>query len=227
MKVGIIQSNFLPWRGYFDFIREVDLFILYDDMQYTKNDWRNRNRIKTKEGATWITAPVYNTRLNKKIEETKLVEGGRWREKLLGKVHQSYRSAPYFKDYFNELEFFIRQPVETISELNYSLLLWGCEHLDIDTPIKFSRELEVTGEKTERLINILKAVGGDHYLSGPAARHYLQPEMFEQENITLEYKRYNYPEYEQLYPPFEPSLSIIDLFFMHGPDSVRYLTDVS
>ncbi|MCA1899422.1 MAG: WbqC family protein [Chloroflexi bacterium] len=223
MKVGIIQSNFLPWRGYFDFIREVDLFILHDDLQYTKGDWRNRNKIKTPRGGEWITVPVNYKTTSQLIEETTIDHSTRWAAKMLNRIRESYRQAPHFEPYFSQLSELLLQPAATISELNLRLIRWVCGHLGIETPIRFSREFHPQGAKTERLVGILKQVNADAYLSGPAAQAYLVPELLENEGIRLEYKKYEYPEYPQLYPPFEPYVSVIDLLFMTGEDARRYL----
>lgn len=223
MKVGIIQSNFLPWRGYFDFIREVDLFILHDDLQYTKSDWRNRNKIKTPRGSEWITVPVNYKRTSQLIEETTIDYSTPWAQKMLNRIKDAYHRAPHFDVYFRELSDLLLEPAASISELNARLVHWACRHLRIDTPIRFSREFHPRGAKTERLIGILKQVRADAYLSGPAAQTYLIPELFEREGIKLEYKKYDYAEYHQLYPPFDSFVSIIDLFFMMGENSRLYL----
>jgi len=223
MKVGIIQSNFLPWRGYFDFIREVDLFILHDDLQYTKGDWRNRNKIKTPRGAEWITVPVHYRHTSQLIEETMIDNSKPWMRGMLNRIMASYRKAPHFEPFFSELSDLLLEPAASISDLNLRLIKWVCSHLEIETSIHFSRQYNPQGAKTERLIGILKQVGATTYLSGPAARAYLEPELFEQAGICLEYKAYNYPEYEQLYPPFEPAVSVIDLLFMVGKDAKNYL----
>ena len=223
MKVGIIQSNFLPWRGYFDFIREVDLFILHDDLQYTKGDWRNRNKIKTSRGLEWITVPVNYKTTSQLIEETTIDDSTRWAQKMLNRIREAYRQAPYFEMYFTQLSGLLLEPAATISDLNLRLIHWACGHLQIDTPIKFSREFHPQGAKTERLLGILKQVDATVYLSGPAAQSYLVPELLENEGIRLEYKKYNYPEYPQLFPPFQPYVSIIDLFFMTGENARTYL----
>lgn len=223
MKVGIIQSNFLPWRGYFDFIREVDLFILHDDLQYTKGDWRNRNKIKTSHGAQWITVPVHYRHTAQLIVETSIDNSKPWAQGMLNRVRDSYQKAPYFEPYFSELSELLLEPTTSISDLNLRLIKWVCSHLNITTPITFSREYHPQGAKTERLIGILRQVKATTYLSGPAAQAYLIPEKFEQAGIRLEYKTYNYPEYEQLYPPYEPAVSVIDLLFMKGKDSIGYL----
>jgi hypothetical protein len=223
MKVGIIQSNFLPWRGYFDFIREVDLFIIHDDLQYTKGDWRNRNKIKTSRGLEWITVPVNYKSTSQIIEETTIDYSTHWAQKMLNRIKESYRQSPQFELYFTQLSDLLLEPAATISDLNLRLIHWACGHLKIETPIKFSREFNPEGAKTKRLIGILKQVDATVYLSGPAAQSYLLPELLENEGIKLEYKKYNYPEYPQLFPPFEPYVSIIDLFFMTGENAWSYL----
>ena len=223
MKVGIIQSNFLPWLGYFDFIRETDLFIIHDDLQYTKGDWRNRNKIKTPRGVEWITVPVHYRNTSQSIEETPVDSSSLWARRMLNRIRESYRRAPCFEPYFSELTDLLTQPAVSISDLNLRLIHWVCRSLEIDTPIKMSREYHPQGVKTERLIGILTQVNASTYLSGPAAQAYLIPEMFEQAGIRLEYKQYNYPEYEQLYPPFVLGVSVIDLLFMKGKDARFYL----
>lgn len=225
MKVGIIQSNFLPWRGYFNFIRETDLFILHDDLQYTKADWRNRNRIKTPRGVEWITVPVNYRHTSQLIEETSVDYSTPWAQKMLNRIRDSYQRAPHFEPYFSELTDLLTQPATSISDLNLRLIQWVCRHLEIDTPIKVSREFRPQGTKTERLIGILEQVQATTYLSGPAAQAYLIPELFEQAGIILEYKQYNYSEYEQLYPPFDGAVSVIDLLFMMGKDAISYMAN--
>ena len=223
MKVGIIQSNFLPWRGYFDFIRESDLFIIHDDIQYTKSDWRNRNKIKTPRGIEWISVPVHYHHTSQLIEETPVDYSTPWSQKMLNRIREAYRSAPCFEPYFSELSDLLNQPASSISDLNLGLIKWVCRHLEIDTPVEMSHSYHPRGTKTERLIGILQQVKATTYLSGPAAKAYLVPELFHQAGIRLEYKQYNYPEYEQLYPPFEPAVSVIDLLFMKGKASISYM----
>src|SRR5215212_3554766 len=223
MKVGIIQSNFLPWRGYFDFIREVDLFVLEDDLQYTKNDWRNRNRIKSPRGSEWITVPVGYKHTAQLIYDTPIDYGQPWARKMLNRIRESYRRAPYFEPYFSELGELLLRPVASISELNIALTRWVCRHLEINTPLRFSQAYHPQGAKAERVIDILRKVGATAYLSGSAARNYIIPERFEQTGIQLEYKQYHYPEYEQLHPPYDPAVSVLDLLFMQGPNSKIYL----
>lgn len=223
MKVGIIQSNFLPWRGYFDFIREVDLFIIHDDLQYTKGDWRNRNKIKTPRGAEWITVPVKYFHVNQLIEETAVDYSTPWAQKMLNRIRESYRRVPHFEPYFSQLSDLLATPAATISDLNMRLIKWVCNHLEIHTPIHMSHDYQPQGTKTERLVGILRKVGATSYLSGPAAHSYLIPEMLEGAGIKLEYKQYQYPEYEQLYPPFDPYVTILDLLFTTGQQALGYI----
>jgi WbqC-like protein family len=223
MKIGTIQSNFLPWRGYFDFIREVDLFIIHDDVQYTKGDWRNRNKIKTPRGAEWITVPVHYRQSSQLIEDTEIDNSRPWERNMLNRIQVSYQKAPYFEPYFSELSDLLFEPARTISELNFRLIQWVCAHLEIKTPLTFSRDYHPQGAKTGRLIGLLKQVDATTYLSGPSAKAYIEPELFEQAGIRLEYKVYDYPEYKQLYPPFEPAVSVIDLLFMVGNEAKAYL----
>ena len=223
MKVGIIQSNFLPWRGYFDFIRETDLFIIHDDLQYTKGDWRNRNKIKTPRGIEWITVPVHYQHTSQFIEETPVDYSTPWVQKMLNRIRESYRHAPCFEPYFSELADLLIQPAASISDLNLRLINWVCTKFEIDTPIKMSRDYNPQGAKTGRLIGILQQVRATTYLSGSAAKAYLLPELFKQAGIQLEYKQYEYPEYDQLYPPFESKVSVIDVLFMKGKDAIIYM----
>jgi hypothetical protein len=201
----------------------VDLFIIHDDLQYTKGDWRNRNKIKTPRGLEWITVPVNYKTTSQLIEETTIDYSTPWATKIANRLKESYRHAPHFSGYFAQLTDLLLEPADSISLLNVRLIRWACEQLNITTPIRFSREFNPQGTKTERLIGILKQVNADVYLSGPAAQAYLIPEMLEGAGIKLEYKKYDYAEYHQLYPPFEPHVSIIDLLFMMGKRARMYL----
>lgn len=219
MKVGIIQSNFLPWRGYFDFIQEVELFILHDDLQYTKGDWRNRNKIKTPRGSEWISVPVSYKHSSQLIQETSIDYSTNWPRRMLNRIQESYRQAPFFELYYSQLTSLLEQPANSISELNFRLIRWVCDLLKIGTPLRMSVDFQPQGTKTERLIGMLTKAKATIYLSGPAARDYLIPELFNQAGIRLEYKKYEYPPYEQLYPPFDGAVSVIDLLFMTGENA--------
>jgi len=225
MKVGIIQSNYIPWRGYFDFINEVDLFIYLDDVQYTRRDWRNRNKIKTSSGSVWLTVPVFFTRetIKNKIEDTVIDYSQKWQEKHIKTIKNAYSKALFFQYYRDNFSDLLLKQYKTISELNMVINNWIMQQLDIYTPMQMSSELQPSGMKTDRLIDILKKVGATSYLSGPAAKTYLDVEKFKAAGIGLEYKQYEYSEYSQLYGAFETEVSALDLLFNCGPDSKNYL----
>lgn len=224
MKVGIIQSNYLPWRGYFDFIDEVDLFIVHDDLQFTKGDWRNRNRIKTPNGARWITVPVHYQRTAQLICDTTIDYSQNWQREHRNLLAASLSRAPHLEDVWRLLEPAWSAGHRTISELNVALMRGICAYLDIRTPLRMSAEFAVTGVRTGRLIELLTAVGATTYLSGPAGRGYLDEPRFADAGIRLEYKQYSYPPYSQLWGPFDGSLSIVDTIANCGPAARRVLT---
>jgi hypothetical protein len=228
MKCVILQPSYIPWRGYFHQIWKADLFIFYDDVQYDKNGWRNRNRIKTSQGLQWLTIPVHtkgsvleSTPINGiKISWEKPWNLHHWRG-----IQFAYRKAPFFSkynEYFSDV--FNRKP-EFLSAFTIQTTIELARLLGIDHT-KFLRSSEidsVEGERTDRLISILKKVGADHYISGPSARDYIEQDKFDAAGITLEYMTYNYPDYDQLYPPFEMQVSVIDLLFMKGENSLNYI----
>ena len=224
MKVGIIQSNYIPWRGYFDFIDDVDLFIFYDDVQYSKRSWRNRNRIKIPNGLIWLTVPVLiNLNEGTLIQDVKINYRLNWIKKHVDSIKFSCGKAPFFKIYSKEFFDILNQKFETISELNVNINRWVIEKLDIDTKIKMSSEFNGVGSKTDRLMDILTKAGATSYLSGPAAKDYLEVEKFKKAGISLEYKVYEYDEYPQRFGKFEPNVSVLDLLFNCGEDSKDYL----
>lgn len=223
-RVAIIQSNYIPWKGYFDMIGLVDEFIIYDEVQYTKNDWRNRNRIKTAQGVQWITIPVYQKSLSQKISET-VVTNPKWGVKNWQTIRGNYGRAPFFKLFSGELEeFYCTSRLSSLSEINTFLLKKICDLIGIGTKISNSTEYFLRGDPTEKLIGLCKQTGAQCYLSGPAAKDYLREDLFSQEGIMVEWMGYDsYPEYPQLYPPFIHHVSIIDLLFNTGKDSIQYL----
>lgn len=223
MRVGAIQSAFIPWRGYFDFIASVDIFVFLDDVQFSKGGWRNRNKIKTPTGAEWISVPVKHRELAKLIIETPIDESRNWRRKHLGTWSANYSSAPYFDDAMSLLEFVWNGQYETISQLNVELTRDICRYLDITTPLIMSTELKLEGEKTGRLIDLMKKLHGTRYLSGPSADAYLDKNEFRSNGFSLEYKTYDYLEYPQQWGAFEGAVTILDLIANCGPNSKNYL----
>lgn len=216
MRVGIIQSNYIPWRGYFDFIDDADLFLFHDDLQYTKGDWRNRNKIKTPAGPQWLTVPVKYHDVHQRIDETAIDRSQPWERKHLNLLREHYRTAPAFAPVFEEFSAILARPHDTISQLNIALITWVMGRLGITTPVRMTSEFHPQGAKTERLIGLLKAVGADAYLSGPAASDYLDLHLFEENGIALEYKSYQYPEYRQCSTPFDGAVTVLDLLFQFG-----------
>jgi hypothetical protein len=227
VNVVILQPSYIPWRGYFDQIRRADLFIFYDDVQYDKHGWRNRNQIKTAQGKQWLTIPVHSRGVTEgiPIKDVRIDWSRPWGQNHLKALTFAYRKAPHFQEYLPLLESFYRRRDECLADFTIETSILLSRELGMAST-RFLRSSElpgVHGVKTERLIQILKQVEARHYISGPAARDYIEPEQFEQAGITLEYMEYNYPEYPQLYPPFDPYVTILDLLFMTGQDAIHYL----
>lgn len=224
MRVAVIQSNYIPWKGYFDIIHDVDTFIFLDDVQFTAQDWRSRNRIKTKDGLKWLSVPVGTDKV-RLIHEVRLASS-LWQTKHWRSISQSYSRAPHFLRYREMLEdFYLGRSWESLSEMNQHLIqLIARECLGITTRFRDSREFELRGRKLDRLLDLIGQSGASHYLSGPTARDYIDDRCFQQAGIELEYKDYSgYPVYDQLHPPFEHAVTILDLLFHTGPDAPFYL----
>jgi WbqC-like protein family len=226
MIAVILQPSYIPWRGYFDQIRRADLFVFYDDVQYDKHGWRNRNQIKTAQGKQWLTIPVHSSGVTQgvPIKAVKIDQSKPWAKNHLKALTISYSKAPCFKQYLPLLESFYARRDEFIADFTVEITIKLARELgNSHTRFMRSSELDgITGEKTDRLIQILKRVGATHYISGPSAQDYIETEKFAAADITLEYIRYDYPEYPQLYPPYDPFVSVLDLLFMLGSDSARY-----
>ena len=217
MRVAIVQSSFVPWRGYFDLIASSDLFVIFDEAQFSKGSWRNRNRIKTQQGLRWITVPVLHRKLEQSVRDTRIDENRSWRARLRGQLEQSYGRAPFFGSYAGELFHRLDSVRDSLSELNIALTHWICGELGIDTRIEMSSSYPGCGRRTSRLLEILTQAGAGCYLSGPSARSYLEPEQFRRHAIRLEYKRYEYAEYPQPWGPFVGEVSVLDVLFNVGP----------
>lgn len=224
--VAIIQSCYIPWKGYFDIVNSVDEFILYDDCQYTRQDWRNRNRVKTASGTRWLTIPVRVDDLyNQRLDET-VVANPSWSASHWEILRQSYAKAPGFKAVGES----IRTAYESVghepllSRINRALLEALCDLLEIRTTISWSTDYDVAGVGSERVLQLCSQAAAGVYLSGPRARAYLDEASFAAAGIELRYFDYDgYPEYPQLYPPFEHSVSIVDLLFNAGTDASSFM----
>ncbi|NMC47908.1 MAG: WbqC family protein, partial [Desulfovibrio sp.] len=218
------QSNYIPWKGYFDIIASVDEFILYDEVQYTKNDWRNRNVIKTKQGAQWLTIPVRHTgHFGQPVDAVRLADAS-WIKKHWSSLAQAYAKAPYFE----VLAPLVRETYEAcrdeeyLSAVNRRFIMMTAGLLGLTARITDSRDYAVAGDRNERLVELCRRAGAGQYLSGPAARDYLDESLFADAGIGLSWMDYSgYPEYPQLHGPFLHAVSVLDLLFCVGPDKAR------
>lgn len=225
MKVAIVQSNYIPWRGYFDLIDEVDLFVFYDDVKYTAKNWRNRNRIKTANGPMWLSVPVRHGH-STLIQEAEIDHQQEWVNKHVRSLTLAYQKAPFFKAYAAEFFDLLSQRFLTISALNVAACRWVIDRLGIRTRTCMSAELGIAGPnrgRRDRPLAVLRHLGAATYLSGPTARAYTDVAGFAAAGIGLEFKSYEYPEYPQLHGAFEPHVTVLDLLFNCGDRSRDYL----
>lgn len=228
-KIAIIQSGYIPWKGYFDIINLADEFILLDDVQFTRRDWRNRNLIKTPQGPRWMTIPVkssgnYYSNINEITTSNQI-----WRTQHWNLIQLHYSQAPFFPLYSDRFKLlYLDSDENNLSRINFSFISEINQILGISTRISWSDDYGKLGNKTERLMSICKQAGGSKYISGPSARSYLDEKLFIQAGIELEWMDYNgYPTYKQMYGPFEHHVSILDLIFNEGPDATRYMKSFS
>jgi WbqC-like protein family len=229
----VLQSNYLPWRGYFDLMRHADVFVTLDVVQYTKNDWRNRNRIMTESGARWLTIPVKaSLAAATPIDEVRVADPT-WCERHVSAIRNSYRHAAAFKTVspwlFAQLESVAREELLTV--INHRLLLALAGKVGITTKLMPCSELIdrrnlIEMQPNERLLALCEAVGATRYLSGPAAKSYLDIEVFAAKGIDVAWMSYEgYPPYPQLSHEFDPYLSIIDLLLNVGEQAERYFPE--
>lgn len=227
MNVVILQPSYIPWRGYFDQIRRADLFVFYDDVQYDKHGWRNRNQIKTARGKQWLTIPVHSKGVTEgiPIKDVRIDWSKPWAKNHLKALTFAYAKAPHFASFVPWLDSVYSRRDEFLADFTIWLTIEIARRIGM-TRTRFMRSSEirgVDGQKTERLIQILRHVGAAHYISGPSARDYIEQDQFDAAGITLEYMEYNYPEYPQLYPPFDPYVTVLDLMFMAGKDAMKFI----
>lgn len=226
----ILQPSYIPWRGFFDLVQRADVFVFYDDVQYDKHGWRNRNRVKTAQGTKWLTIPVLsrgNVSDGLALKDARIAWTEDWPKKHAATITQSYKRAPFFAEYAPLVESFYAQRPELLCEFTIATTIELARALGISgTRFVRSSELGVQGTKTGRLVEIVKSVGADHYLSGPSAKDYIDDALFRDAGVALEYMVYDYPEYDQLHPPFDPQVTILDLLFMKGPEAASFIWDV-
>ncbi len=223
-KVVILQSNYIPWKGYFDLIHDADLFVFYDDVQYTTRDWRNRNRIKTSDGVKWLSVPV-NAQRSSLVNEVGISER-KWSKQHWETIRHFYSKAPFFKQYRDFFaDIYLNNDFTFLSDLNQSIIQRiSRDILGITTIFQDSRIYNAGGAKTDRLLDILQKADADIYISGPAARSYIEEDKFKAAGVELTYKEYSgYPDYPQLYDGFDHYVTILDLIFNVGEETPYYI----
>jgi hypothetical protein len=221
----IVQSSYIPWKGYFDLINAADAFTVYDDVQYTRRDWRNRNKIKTRTGVQWLTIPVETKgNYDKPIRDIRVSDPA-WPRRHFESIRHNYVRAPYFAQYESFLADLYLSPMPVyLTEINVRFVSAVCALLGITTSITISDLGDSVSGRNERLISLCHRVGAQRYLSGPAAREYLDEDLFAGQGIKVVYADYSdYPEYPQRFPPFDHHVSIIDLILNVGPDAPRFM----
>ena len=226
-KIAILQSNYIPWKGYFDLINSVDEFIFFDEMQYTKRDWRNRNIIKTPNNLIWLSIPVFDKGCQKshqKIKDTIVVDSS-WSRRHWNTIIQNYKKTSCFKEYRDIIEdLYLFKEEKYLCEINYKFIRAINYILGINTKLSLSSEYKLIDGKTERLVDLVKQAGGKEYISGPAAKNYIDKQLFEDADIKISWIDYiGYPKYNQLFPPFEHNVSILDLIFNCGKNATKYM----
>lgn len=224
-KIIITQSNYIPWKGYFDSIAASDIFVVYDDMQFTKRDWRNRNLIKTANEPVWLTVPVeVKGKFFQKIRDTRISDKS-WNKKHWDQLRHNYAKAACFKEMKEWIEpLYMNCNFDYLTEVNMLFINAINDFLGIKTTIRFSSEFELAEEKTQRLVNICVDTNATDYYSGPAAKAYMDESLFAAKNVQVHYWDYSgYPQYDQLFPPFQHGITILDLIFNTGTGAAKYM----
>jgi len=229
-KIAILQPNYIPWKGVFDLINEVDIFVFYDDVQYTTKDWRNRNKVKTKDGVKWLTVPVIKKGLRHQlISEAQIDNTTNWQSKHYKTLISSYSKAPYLKDYEYLLEeIYFKKKWSKLSDFDIFSTVLISEALGIKMEWCKSSDLHETGSKTgEKVLKICQRLGCNHFINGPSSQEYMNENLFSESNVLLSYINYNYIEYAQLHGPFTHHVSILDLLFNCGSRAMEFIVNKS
>jgi hypothetical protein len=220
----VLQPAYLPWLGFFDQMRRSDVFVYYDDVQFDKHGWRNRNRIKSPGGPLWLSVPVlHHGRGQPRIIDAEIDTRTAWARKHVGTLRQFYSKAPYFKQYLPELEDMLNRPWTHIVDLDIGVAALLAKWLRVSPTVYRSSELGIDGAQSERLLNLCRHFGATRYLSGSAAREYLDVDLFARHDVDVVWQDYDHPVYPQQYGEFVPYLSGIDLVFNCGNDSATIL----
>jgi len=222
MRVAIHQPQFLPWLGYLDKIDRADLFVVLDNVQFKKNEWQNRNRIRTAQGWQWLTVPVLH-RFGQRVNEVLINQTSDWQVKHVHALEMHYSRAAHRDRFLDGLRHIYRRPWQELAALNLAVLEWLLDSFGIKTPLRLASGMTLREEPTDRLIDICRAVGATHYLAGAGASGYMDVARFETSGLALERQDFRHPVYAQCYEPFIPGMAAIDLLFTCGDDALRLL----
>lgn len=222
MLIAIHQPQYLPWLGYIEKIDRADVFVILDNVQYKKNEWQNRNRIKTAQGWQWITVPVLY-RFPEKINEVRINNKTSWRRKHLQALISNYAKSPYFTKHKEHFEDMYGRNRERLVDINTDCIKYLANAFGIKTRIVMASEMKLREDPTERLIDICKNLNGNVYLAGRDGAKYMDLDKFDKEGIEIVFQDYKHPVYNQLYGEFKAYMSSIDLLFNHGDDSIEIL----
>jgi len=225
MRLSILQPSYLPWLGFFDQMHRADSFVFLDDVQFTRRDWRNRNKIRTPNGWSWLTVPVLQkSRFTQLLKETRIDNSIPWRRKHGEAIRSHYAKAPYFDLYFPALESVYNKRWDFLLDLCYETLGILQQALGIQVSLLKASEIGIKAVKKEKILALCQTLKASHYLTGDSAQDYLCQEDFDPLGIVLEMQNYRHPSYHQRYPDFVPYLSVIDLLFNEGEQSLAILS---
>lgn len=222
MRVAIHQPQYLPWLGYLDKLDSADVFVILDTVQFKKHEWQNRNRIRTKDGWQWLTVPIID-RFPERIDRVEVNSRTDWQRKHCQALRLHYGRAPFWEPLGPELIALLEKPWARLCVLNVAVLELLCQRLDIQTPIRLASTLSAREDPTDRLIDLCRALGGTVYLAGQGGREYMDVGRFVQAGMAVQFQAYRHPEYPQRYTPFISQLSVVDMIFNCGPESLPIL----
>ncbi|MBC8550944.1 MAG: WbqC family protein [Candidatus Brocadiales bacterium] len=222
MLIAIHQPQYLPWLGYLDKIDKADVFVILDNVQFKKNEWQNRNRIKTAQGCQLITVPVLY-RFPEKIDEVRINNKENWSRKHLQALITNYSKSTYFDNYKSFFEDIFSRSWNRLVDINIEIIQFLISALNLKTKLVMASDLKLREEPTERLIDICKTLNGNKYLAGKDGNKYMNLELFDKEGIEVIFQDFKHPVYNQLFGDFEPYMSAVDLLFNCGENSLEIL----
>ncbi len=222
MRIAIHQPHFLPWLGYLDKIDRADLFVVLDTVQFKKNEWQNRNKVRTSQGWQWLTVPVRH-KFGQALNQVDINQNAEWRAKHLRAMKLHYSRAPYLDQYFDGMREIYQRSWERLADLNLAVIRWLLKAFGISTPIQLASEMCLREEPTDRLIDICQAVGATHYLAGPGAHAYMDVARFQASGVMLEVQEFKHPVYRQCYEPFLSGMAALDVLLTCGGEALQIL----